>query len=830
MLKLSPFVVSLCLANFCVAAPLAYWEFEEDPGFVESSASPAVTLINDGNSVTKLAEGGPGAGQAAGFDGTARFTAPDAAGWSGPQLTIEAYFKVDAITGSGQVIVSHHNNTNSEKGWHMLVTSSGKLRFRKYGSNDSDPFVDMGTVEAGKNYYAAVLFDATSGALTMFLKDLSEGGVAEEGVYTFATGLRDADSLLAIGATGTSTGGTSFFKGEIDSVRISGSVLPEDELMEDLEIPVVVNSEKVNGYKGIWFALGQVSEFGDKYSGGLATYTVNHSPLAVYAPEVDKTFFTYGGTTAANEGHLLIMAGWYDHKTKTVPKPTIVMDKQAANGDPHDNASITVDEEGYVWVFVSGRNTSRKGYTFRSSVPYSTDAFERISPPGGEDYTYPQIWHVPGSGFAHFFTLYDGGKRNLYFRKSADGMVWSPTIDLAKVGGSYQVTGVSENGRLATFYNRHVNGNVNTRTDLYYLQSDDFGETWTLADGTPVSLPITERESPARVVDYASEGRLMYNCDLNFDADGNPVLFYLTTADYRPGPDGEPRTYHVAHWTGTEWKVHDLPASATPLSSSTHNYSAGSIWIEEGKWTILAPTGARSDLRDSDPERFWGHGGEIEHWVSTDEGASWTRTRKVTEKSERNHGYLRRSLRGAGRFQSFWSDGNPQGRTEVHLYFGEASGERQWELPYEMTEPTATPKEVNPPFKRWQDQSFNEIELADPDTIAADEDPDGDGFSNFREYLAGTDPGSALSHPPLAGLVGERSEEGFLLKYRVNREAFDVKTLVEACGNLSSWQDESGNLTEISRADAGLADLVTLRAAFSESEGRFYRLNQSFDR
>ena len=31
------------------------------------------------------------------------------------------------------------------------------------------------------------------------------------------------------------------------------------------------------GYRGIWYTLGQVeSEYGDKYSGGLGTYTVKH--------------------------------------------------------------------------------------------------------------------------------------------------------------------------------------------------------------------------------------------------------------------------------------------------------------------------------------------------------------------------------------------------------------------------------------------------------------------------------------------------------------------------------------------------------------------------
>ena len=84
----------------------------------------------------------------------------------------------------------------------------------------------------------------------------------------------------------------------------------------------ILDNQKIDGYKGIWFTLGQFSEYGDKYSGGLGTYTAKHRPLAIYAPEVKKTFFVYGGTTAADEKHLLCMISFYDHKTKMIPKPT----------------------------------------------------------------------------------------------------------------------------------------------------------------------------------------------------------------------------------------------------------------------------------------------------------------------------------------------------------------------------------------------------------------------------------------------------------------------------------------------------------------------------
>ena len=44
-----------------------------------------------------------------------------------------------------------------------------------------------------------------------------------------------------------------------------------------------MKTSKSSGYNGIWFTLGQYlgEEFGDKYSGGLGTYTAKHVPLAV---------------------------------------------------------------------------------------------------------------------------------------------------------------------------------------------------------------------------------------------------------------------------------------------------------------------------------------------------------------------------------------------------------------------------------------------------------------------------------------------------------------------------------------------------------------------
>src|SRR5690606_18774090 len=180
------------------------------------------------------------------------------------------------------------------------------------------------------------------------------------------------------------------------------------------------NNKKIDGYRGIWFELGQKSEYGDKYSGGLGTYTAKHIPLAIYAPKAKKTFFVYGGTTEKDQRHLLCMIGEYDHRTGTVSKPTVVYDKLGVK-DPHDNPSIALDDEGYVWVFASGRGRGRPGFTCRSRTPYKIEACDQIRE---EEMTYPQPKYVPGKGFLHLFTKYTG-LRELYFETSSDGVNWS---------------------------------------------------------------------------------------------------------------------------------------------------------------------------------------------------------------------------------------------------------------------------------------------------------------------------------------------------------------------------------------------------------------------
>ncbi len=427
---------------------------------------------------------------------------------------------------------------------------------------------------------------------------------------------------------------------------------------------------KANGYKGIWFTLGQFSEFGDKYSGGLGTYTADHIPIAIYSPEADKTFFCYGGTTAKDERHLLIMISFFDHETKMMPKPVIVYDKMEVN-DPHDNASISIDDKGFIWVFVSGRAKIRPGILFRGNKPYSIEAFEQIKEC---EMTYPQPWWIEGKGFFYLFTKYTNG-RELYWTTSTDGRTWAPDQKLAGMGGHYQVSNISKDKIYSTF-NYHPGGNVDKRTNVYLVQTDDYGKSWKSIDGQLLQTPLTTTKTPALVCDYEAQGKLVYLNDLNFDKDGNPIILAVISNDFKPGPKGDPREWTIIHRKNGKWNFHKV-------CTSSHNYDMGSLYVEGNLWRIIGPT-------EPGPQKY-GAGGEMALWESSDEGSTWKKIRNITHNSLLNHSYARRPLKANDEFYAFWADGNPDKLSESHLYFTNRKGDKTWILPYDMQEDFAKP-------------------------------------------------------------------------------------------------------------------------------------------
>lgn len=444
---------------------------------------------------------------------------------------------------------------------------------------------------------------------------------------------------------------------------------------------------KDSGYRGIWYS-NQPSndEYVYKYSGGLGTYPANHYPFSVYVEKENKTFFCYGG--ADLEGKTLLhMVSYFDHKTGLVPKPTIVLDKKTNNA--HDNPVMNIDKEGYIWLFSTAHGTNGFSYVHKSVKPYDIEKFEQVHVTKIVDgkkvvmnnFSYLQSWYQPDNGFINLFTHYDRRvipnqpskpRRTISYMTSKDGVNYSEWKDLATIEeGHYQTSGQHKN-KLGSTFNYHPvkegeNG-LNYRTNLYYIQTQDFGKTWETANGKKVKIPLTTIQNDALIKDYKSLGLNVYINDLAFDQNGFPVILYLTSKGYEAGPKDGPRTWYTARYTGKAWEI-------LPITTSGNNYDMGSLYIDaKGNWQIVAPT-------TMGPQAY-NTGGEMVLWKSNNQGKSW-KAKAMTSNSKYNHSYARRPVNVNNGFYAFWADGHGRERSLSSLYFSDSKG-NVYQLPQQM--------------------------------------------------------------------------------------------------------------------------------------------------
>jgi hypothetical protein len=465
---------------------------------------------------------------------------------------------------------------------------------------------------------------------------------------------------------------------EIDNECAGGPCLVKVQPAQAGQPPQsVLQNKKADGFRGIWYFNQPLKdEYVYKYSGGLGTYCSSHSPFAWYAPAVNKTFFCYGGTDASNST-LLHMVSYYDHATGKVARPTLLLDKKT--DDAHDNPVINLDDQGYLWIFSSSHGRGRPSYISRSVKPYDIDQFQLM---WTGNYSYPQPMYYPGKGFLFIHTWYVKGRGDYMMTSNPEGTVWSERKQTSYFEeGHYQISAAWKNRKTGVAFNMHPKGKgLNYRTNLYYMESDDFGETWKSAKGETLATPLTNKVNAAQVLEYQSKGRNVYLSDIQFDSAGRPIILFVLSKGFESGPANGPREWRIARWTGHEWKEQD-----TGIASGS-NYDVGPVYIEsDSTWRIIGPT-------QMGPQPY-NPGGEIAMWLTENAGATWRMVRQMTQGSELNHTYVRRPVNANPEFYGFWADGHGRKPSESRLYFCNQKGD-VFRLPQTMAGEFAAPERV----------------------------------------------------------------------------------------------------------------------------------------
>jgi hypothetical protein len=250
------------------------------------------------------------------------------------------------------------------------------------------------------------------------------------------------------------------------------------------------------------------------------------------------------------------------------------------------------------------------------------------------------------------YTRYTKG-RELYFRRIGSDGQPGPETKLAGMGGHYQLSHY-DGRRIMSVFNYHPGGDVDKRTNLYFVQSRDTGRHWMTIIGDTLQLPLTDIRTPALVRDYARDSLLVYLNDLTVDQYGRPVILAVISRDFRPGPAGDPRRWVVLHWKYGVWQEREICRSTEP------------------------------------GPQHWGTGGEMAEWVSGDEGLTWVRKRMLTASSTRNHAYARRPVNAHPGFEAFWADGHADTLSASRLYFSDRRG-RVFMMPDRMIDVAEKP-------------------------------------------------------------------------------------------------------------------------------------------
>lgn len=459
----------------------------------------------------------------------------------------------------------------------------------------------------------------------------------------------------------------------ITSSEINISMLGCHESREFIEPDeqCLFNSKK-EIYRGIWYGQSKIdSKSNYKYAGGLGTYSSHHSPIAIYSSEANKTFFTYGGTRedysfknsySIAPDQLYIMVSYYDHTTKSLANPTLVFDKWT--NDPHDNPVLNIDSNGFIWLFVpSHGEMTTPSYILKGKTPYSIDEFEVVEK---TLFAYPQP-HIneDGNGLL-FYTSYETG-RTLMFRSIQDNVIDKEEHILSFISkGHYQVS-TSNNNKIGTALNYHPRpGGADARTNLYYLELDLKENIWRNIQNETLTLPLHSANNKTLIKDYENEGYLVYIMDIVFDKNENPVILYNISDSYLPDKTVTVRFLKVAYFKDDSWNF-------KTISETDHNYNMGTIYVNEDSWKIAVPT--KAGPQKGSP------GGEIELWVSKNEGSSWNSEGVINYDDPFNHNYVRRVVNANSEFAFFWSSGHGFKPSESKLYFSDINGKNTISMP-----------------------------------------------------------------------------------------------------------------------------------------------------
>ena len=406
---------------------------------------------------------------------------------------------------------------------------------------------------------------------------------------------------------------------------------------------------------------------------GLGGWTWFTNPRAIYHNGTYER--VYIGTI---DGAGVLYVGQYDHTTGAYTHTSLTTGFQV---DDHNNPSIFVrpsDSKLIALYTTHSTDTSLRWKVSTNAEDATSWGSEQTSTYSGNiTYANPILLADDSNACYVFSRVNEGsGDHRWSYKRTVDFSTWGSEVEFWDTGAYYQYVHCVENGtgRIDFFASdRHPVDTGDSSLYHFYCEWVAGALVWYNSAGTSQTLPMDT--SKATLV-YSGAGALDgWNHQIAIDGSGYPRVLFQKTVSLTG--TGDIRLM-FARWNGSAWTT---PVEVTALGGYVYagevTYTGCSCFdgVDIDKIYIGKEVSSRY---------------EIQEWITTDTGATWTKSRDITTGSAsgtqnlrpyspKNHNGKLACLWGSGTYTSFTNFGlstycDPPLATEAYVKVPTVSG------------------------------------------------------------------------------------------------------------------------------------------------------------